>query len=153
MSSRASAFDKALRDVAVPALAAHGFKFDGSRTFRRLLGDGRSSQIVNFQLGQRSLEGTFTVNLGIFIEGDRLGVRPDHAKEYDCQFERRTRIGALIPPRFPRLASLPLVGMLFGIPDKWWPFSDDLSRTCASVSTAVDMIAGHGLGWLSASRP
>lgn len=153
MSSRASAFDKTLREIAVPALEVHGFKFDGARTFRRISSDGRTSQIINFQLGQRSMAGKFTVNLGLFTEGDRPGVSPAHAKEHDCRFECRTRIGALISPRHPRLASLPFIGMLFGIPDKWWTFAEDPSRNAASVFTAVDKIRAHGFGWLIATGP
>lgn len=153
MSARASVFDKALREIAVPALSAHGFRFDGSRTFRRLSEDGRSCQIIHFQLGQRSMGGRFTVNLGVFREGDRTGVSPGRAHEHDCPLERRTRLGALLPLRFPALARLPLVGFLFGRPDKWWSFSEEPTRTGKAVSAAVDMIAANGLGWLNADKP
>lgn len=152
MSARASAFDKALQEIAVPALTAHGFRFDGSRTFRHLSEDRRTSQIINFQLGQRSMAGKFTVNLGVFVQGDRRGVSPSQANESDCPFERRTRIGALIL-RFPKLASLPFIGFLFGSPDKWWTFSDDPTRTAAAVSAAVDKVTAYGLSWFNASGP
>jgi hypothetical protein len=151
MSARASTFDRALREVAAPVLLAHGFEFDGSRTFRRL--SGETCQIINFQLGQRSMAGKFTVNLGFFSDGDRPGVSAARANDYDCLTEHRARIGALIPVRFPRMAKLPYVGFLFGIPDKWWPFSSDSSLTYISVSTAVDKIVAHGLGWLKVSGP
>lgn len=153
MSARGSAFDKALREIAVPALSAHGFKFDGSRTFRRFSEDGHTCQIINFQLGQRSMAGKFTVNLGVFADGDSLDVRVDRANEYDCRFECRTRIGMLIPLRFPKLAKLPFIGFLFGIQDKWWSFTEAPSRTGAAVTVAVDAISAYGLGWLNARGP
>ena len=153
MSVRASAFDKALRGIAVPALSTHGFKFDGSRTFRRLSQGGRICQIINFQLGQRSMEGKFTVNLGIFAEEDCPAVSANGAHEYDCRSQRRTRIGALIPLRFPKLANLPFVGFLYGAPDKWWSFSEDESHTYEAVSTVVDTISAYGLGWLNTIGP
>jgi hypothetical protein len=153
MSARASAFDKALREIAVPALSVHGFKFDGSRTFRRVSQDGRICQIINFQLGQRSMAGKFTVNLGIFEQEDCPAVSANGANEYDCRTERRTRIGALIPLRFPKLANLPFVGFLYGVPDKWWSFSQDSSHTGAAVSAVVDVISAYGLSWLNASGP
>lgn len=151
MSARASTFDKALREIAVPALQEHGFGFDGSRTFRRLTGS--TCQIINFQLGQRSLAGKFTVNLGVFSDGDRPEISAARANDFDCLAERRTRIGALMPGRFPRLAKLPYVGFLFGVADKWWPFSADASRTRIAVSGALDRILAHGLGWLNAGGP
>ena len=153
MSSRASSFNKALREIAVPTLSAHGFKFDGSRTFRQLSSDRRTCKIINFQLGQRSMEGKFTVNLGVFTEGDFPGISASRANEYDCQFERRTRIGALIPPRLPKLVALPYIGFLFGIPVKWWSFSEDSSHTGKTVSLAVDKITSYGLSWLNTSGP
>ncbi|PTS82663.1 hypothetical protein DBR00_16185 [Pseudomonas sp. HMWF032] len=149
MSARASAFDNALREIAVPALASHGFKFDGSRTFRRFSEGRRTCLIINFQLGQRSMAGKFTINLGVFVEGDNPGISTSRANAYDCRFERRTRIGALIPLQFPKLASLPWIGFLFGGPDKWWVFSDDSSDTDAVLSDAVDKITAHGLSWLN----
>lgn len=150
MSARTSAFDRALRGTALPALAAHGFRFDGGRTFRRLSEDGRICRIVNFQLGQRSMEGKFTVNLGVFVEGDGSGIETSRAHEYDCRRDRRARIGALIPQRFPRLVGLPFVGFLFGSLDRWWSFSEDDARTRAAMSAAVEATVSHGLDWLAA---
>ncbi|TXH65425.1 MAG: DUF4304 domain-containing protein [Lysobacteraceae bacterium] len=153
MSTRVSVFDQALREIAVPALAARGFRFDGSRTFRRLAEHSRVSQIINFQLGQRSMAGKFTVNLGIYVDGDSSGINPSRAQEHDCLFERRRRIGALIPLRFPGLAALPFVGFLFGTRDRWWSFSENPSRTASSLSAAVEQITAHGLDWLNTTIP
>lgn len=150
MSARTAAFDRTLRAIAVPALAPHGFRFDGRRTFRRVSDDGRVCRIVNFQLGQRSMEGKFTANLAVFVDGDAADIAPDRAHESDCRWDRRTRIGALMPQRFPRLIGLPFVGFLFGTRDTWWPFSDDEARAAAAVASAVEAIAAHGLDWLAA---
>ena len=150
MSSRTSAFDDALRKVAVPALSGYGFTFNAGRTFRRVSTDGLSCQIIDFQLGQRSMEGKFTINLGVFVEGDQPGLSVSRASLDDCHFGRRRRIGTLIPLRFPTLASLPWIGFLFGTPDKWWRFSADPSQTNAALSAAVDDLIIRGLGWLDA---
>lgn len=96
------------------------------------------------------MAGKFTVNLGVFVEGDSAGVGADRAKEHDCRCDRRTRIGAVVPVRFPSLARLPLVGLLFGAQDRWWHFSDDPTPTHEAVSAAVGKIAAHGFAWLDA---
>lgn len=79
MSTRAAAFDKALREIAVPARSAQGFNFNGSRTFRRVSADCRICWIIDFQVGQRSTAGKFTVNLGVFVEGDGADVSVSQA--------------------------------------------------------------------------
>jgi hypothetical protein len=150
MSGRTSAFDHALREIAVPALSNHGFMFNGGRTFRRVSVDGRTCQIIDFQLGQRSMEGKFTINLGVFVEGDQPGLSTQRANVDDCRFEQRRRIGTLIPLRFPTLASLPWIGFLFGTPDKWWRLSAEPSHINAALSAAVDELINRGLSWLNA---
>ena len=150
--TRASAFDKALREIAVPALAQHGFAFDGKRTFRRVSDAPRVSDIINFQLGQRSMSAKFTVNLGIFAEGDAPGVSVGQAKEYDYLTQRRTRIGSLML-KSPTLSKLPWVGFLFGVPDKWWWFSETYAQTRASVTAAVETLVTTGVGWFATNRP
>lgn len=153
MSTRASTFDKALRETAVTALSAHGFRFDGGRTFRQLSEDHRTCRIIDFQLGQRSMAGKFIVNLGVFAEGDSLGVSAAQANEYDCRFERRMRIGTLIPNKLHRLASLPFIGFLFGSADRWWAFSNEPDLTTAAVAAAVDKVTAHGFAWFSTTGP
>jgi len=146
--SRRAAFDAALRAIASPALAVHGFRFDGSRTFRRVHADGRTAAIVNFQLGQRSMEGLFTINLGVYVEGDCNGITAATAKEFHCTAERRTRLGPLMPGWMPALADLPWVGIVFGSRDRWWRLTDDPARMHASMTIVVACIADHGLPWL-----
>ena len=153
MSTRSDAFDDALRLVVVPVLAKHGFKFDGNRTFRRLSADQRVSELVNFQLGQRSLSGKFTVNLGVYVDGDSSGINVGQAKEHHCPHDRRTRIGHLIPAKLPVLAKLPYIGLLFGHRDKWWSFSGDIAQLRAILSTVVAKIVLYGLPWHKANGP
>ena len=153
MSTRSDVFDDALRLIVVPVLAGHGFTFDGNRTFRRLSADQRVSELVNFQLGQRSLAGKFTVNLGVYVDGDSSGVNVAQAKEHHCPHGRRMRIGHLIPAKLPVLAKLPYIGFLFGPRDKWWPCSGDSAQLGAALSAVVDKIVLYGLPWQKASGP
>jgi hypothetical protein len=153
VSTRSDAFDDALRLVVAPVLARHGFKFDGNRTFRRLSADQCVSELVNFQLGQRSLSGKFTVNLGVYVDGDSSGINVGQAKEYHCLHDRRMRIGHLIPAKLPALAKLPYIGILFSHRDKWWSFSGDTAQLRATLSAVVDTIILCGLPWHKASGP
>jgi hypothetical protein len=99
------------------------------------------------------MAGKFTVNLGVFAEGDSLGISTARANEYDCRFERRTRIGTLIPNKLHRLASFPFIGFLFGSPDRWWTFSNEPALTNAAVAAAVDKVKTHGFAWFNTSGP
>jgi hypothetical protein len=152
VTERALTFNRALREIAVPKLSEHGFKFDSSRTFRRLSSDQRFCEIINFQLGQRSKEGEFTVNLGVFREGDSQGILVSHAQEHECSHGYRIRIGAIIPIRFPKLYELPIFGFLFGSKDKWWQFSSSPLVTNTAVSSAVNVLLAHGMGWFAEKR-
>ena len=155
MTARASAFDQALRRLAVEALQAEDFRFDRKRTFRRAVGP--AVQIVNFQLGQRSMEGRFAVNLGVYLPGDALGtapdLAPDQAMEYHCAPQRRERLGRLLPRRLPALQDLPYVGLLFGPKDVWWPFSEDARATEASVARSLAALREYGLPWFARKTP
>lgn len=153
MARHSRTLDTALRQAVAPALAAHGFRFDGSRTFRRLSDEGRVAEIVNFQLGQRSLAGRFTVNLGVFVLGDAAGVGAGQANEYHCAPARRARLGLIEPPRFPRLAGLPYLGALFAPKDRWWPIAAEPARAPAAVAEALERILGHGLAWFRSVHP
>jgi hypothetical protein len=130
-----SVFDKALRRVAKPALEAHGFKFDGRRTFRRDA-DGKSIGI-EFQLGTRFMAGRFTVNL---LNGERFA-----------------RMGTVRETRWSRF-----VNRMFGtynpwwkgilLPkDKWWKLRATEARMDATLRQVVVMIEEHGLPWLTRS--
>ena len=153
MSAQSVTFDKALREASVPALARFDFAFDGSRTFRLVAPDRKSVQIINFQLGQRSLSGKFTVNLGVFLDADEPGTDPSKATESACPFERRSRLGLVRPVLFPRLAERPYLWLFFGAKDKWWTFSSELPLTLRQVAAATDSITSYGLPWLRSRLP
>jgi hypothetical protein len=152
MSAQSLVFDDALRRIAVPALAARGFAYDASRTFRRVSADGKHVDLINFQLGQRSFAGKFTVNLGVFRADDNPGIDVRKAKEYHCPISRRIRIGLVVPSRMPGLASVPVVGFLFGGQDRWWRFSTDAARTGLEMQRVVGLVIEHGLAWHASMR-
>ncbi len=149
MSEIARVFDQQLRLVVLPTLDASGFKFDRSRTFRRAMPDG-SIQIVNFQMGQRSLEGQFTVNLGVYRPGNPVydaGLSHGRVMEFNC--EKRTRFGALgVSPARARLRKIPYLGSLFGGMDRWWPASRAEQITRHSLEQVMDLVIQNGLPWL-----
>jgi hypothetical protein len=97
MSEASTTFDQELRAVVLARLRDHGFAFDGSRTFRRALGGGAIAHVVNFQLGQRSLQGRFAVNLGVYVEGDAGSRRSGASLCCPCSSAPRTCGGASRP--------------------------------------------------------
>lgn len=60
MTARSDMFNECLMEVVSPKLGEIGFKFDKSKTYRRLTNSHTIVEIINFQLGQRSMEGKFT---------------------------------------------------------------------------------------------
>jgi hypothetical protein len=148
MPDRAKIFDKVLKEIAVPDLKKNGFHYDGNRTFRKLTKNGSVAQIINFQLGQRSMAGKFTVNLGVYHEGDFAGILLNNACEYHCKQDKRIRIGHIIPAKLKRLQGIPFIGWLFGIPDRWWRFSDDQQFTRNNISQVMNVLNRYGVPWL-----
>lgn len=127
------AFEKSLRSVARPALERHGYAFDGGRRFVRQAESGEDL-VVEFQLGVRSAEGRFTVNL---IAGDRWA-----------------RLGMVRPTRLARA-----VGRLLGdrdpwwkgilLPkDKWWPIRAEQTAMDAVMAETLAAIEAYGLSWV-----
>lgn len=153
MSEASKSFDRALRSFVVEPMRNNGFTFDGKRTFRRPGVDETVMHIVNFQLGQRSIEGRFTVNLGVFVDGDEPGIAPQEAMEYHCVWQRRERLGRLLPRRLHVLERIPVLGMFFGPKDIWWRFSSELTYTTAQLSTALAALETYGFPWLARMTP
>jgi Domain of unknown function (DUF4304) len=151
VSVRSEIFDKALHEITTPALTAEGFVFDGSRTFRRVHTDKQFSEIINFQLGQRSHEGTFTVNLGVFISAHFPNIDLHSAHEVQCAI--RQRLGHVVPTKFQALSVIPFFGQFFGPADTWWPFSSVEQTTNKSVSIVTAHIVNNGIPWLTSCRP
>lgn len=85
MPAFARSFSKHLRTLVVPAFTEAGFAFDGSRSFRRFPKGTTCAQIVSFQLGERFMEGKFTVNLAVYNPDDAAAqLEPQKAFEYHC---------------------------------------------------------------------
>ena len=149
MSSRVRTFDRSLREVVRPVLHAQGFVFDQRRTFRRIHAQRRFAEMIHFQIGQRSLAGRFTVNLGMLAPEDMDGIDPEKARPHDCPFENRVRIGFLLPASIPALSRLPLLGVLLAAKDRWWRFSEDETYTSRQLTKVMDLVLTYGLPWFA----
>lgn len=149
MPSHARSFSEHLRSVVGPALAEAGFAFDGRRTFRRLPKGTPCVQIINFQLGERFMEGKFTVNLAVYDPAEASAqVAPSEAFEYHCAARLRQRVGFLIPSPLRVFAPLPAIGVLFRPRDKWWR-----AGLPGDVEKATEAVVSYGLPWLEANTP
>jgi hypothetical protein len=126
-------FDKSLRAVARPALEKHGYAFDGRRRFVRQTGSGKDL-VIEFQLGVRSAQGRFTVNL---IAGDQ-----------------RARLAMLRPSPAARVVERllgdrdPWWKGIFLPKDRWWPVSSRQPQMDAAVGETIAAIEAYGLSWL-----
>jgi hypothetical protein len=126
-----------------------GFVFDGSRTFRRLIAGTPYAQIINFQLGERFMEGKFTVNLAVYSPDDAAAqVAPERVREYHCSVRRRQRLGVLVPSRLGALARLPVLGFFVLPRDKWWQAGNP-----KTIQKAREAIFSYGLAWLESNTP
>ena len=148
MTARSDTFDACLSEIVSPRLIDIGFEFDKSRTYRRFVNDKTAVEIVNFQLGQRSLEGKFTVNLGVLLQdqAEAKGVELKKSYPYHCQSQER--IGCVLPPKSKLLKDVPYLGMIFGSHDKWWKFSADKEFTKHHVNDVCEKIINYGIPWL-----
>ena len=147
MGSVDPAFTEDLRRILAPALKDAGFTFDGRRVFRRRIAD--CVQIVEVQVGDRFMQGKFTLNLAVYDpKTDAADVEPAMVREYHCDGKRRQRVGMLLPPRFPALQQVPVIGNLFGPKDMWWSAnrSEDMRR-------AKDALFNYGVIWLVQHTP
>lgn len=138
------AFRSRIRAVVAPALEDTGFDFDGSRTFRRFVPGTQYVQIVNFQLGQRSMEGRFTVNLGVY-HPEHCAARDEPRKVTDahCLPDHRERLGVLARPRRESLERIPVIGLFFIRRDRWWRATHP-----DALENARQALLSTGLGWL-----
>jgi len=148
MTARSKALDECLAELVSPKLNDIGFDFDKSRTYRRIVNDKSVVEIINFQLGQRRLEGKFTVNLGVLSQdqAQAKGVELKKAYPYSCQYQER--IGCVLPPKSELLKDIPYLEMIFGSHDRWWRFSADKEFTLRQVSDVCEKIISYGVPWL-----
>ena len=151
------ALGAALRSSLEPMLASHGFSFEpGTRTFRRAAGD--CTQILNVQVGVRSMEGRFTVNLGVFhpqynaivIHG---GALPDKPLEYQCVVRERlsvlrdTILTRYFRPRIEKKDTF-LKFWLTTPTDEWWRFSSSEAQITSELAAVQRLLLERGLPWL-----
>jgi hypothetical protein len=131
-NAAAAILEGVVKRALVPDLKQRGFRRSGS-TFRRSLTD--CIQVVNVQAGRRSLEGKFTLNVGVFFPAAHAEVRdllrwdpgPGGPSEPECTVRRR-------------------VGELLGVEDHWWSLSPGQpDRVVDEVRSAVRDIV---LPWL-----
>lgn len=160
MADRVKVLDKVIRDVAAPVLEKEGFRFDGKRTFRKVGASGKTSQIVDFQVGKKFMLGEFAVNLAVYSPDTAIGPnRPDlaNANEWDCLPGFRQRLGALIQSRWTTLWTRFLgqsestwwKQILYGSRDRWWKFSEDEAQTVIAMRSVLTTLQELGLPWLS----
>jgi hypothetical protein len=146
-------FDKQLKAIVRPELAARGFLFDGKRVFRRAREfDGWTAiQIVEFQLGRKSLVGRFTANVGVFAERFRpldwhaVGGAPGTC---DCLPAMWKRLGYFFDQPRSWVASMlghskPERG------DYWWEQHSEEQKMAQSLQSALACLSGEALPWLN----
>lgn len=135
-----------------------GFSFDGRRTFRRLDKEGALADLLDFQAGVRSLEGKFTVNVGIYAPQFYLG--PDaappfeRAKPYHCLHKYYRRLGELRDTPLSRALSVlcgprSLIAVAFTGNDKWWRISADEITMQKELEDVLKDFSRYGEKWFS----
>jgi hypothetical protein len=157
-SDRIKALNAAIRESLQPPLLERSFHYEAStRTFRKAVGE--CTQIVNVQVGLRSLEGRFTVNLAIFHPeyrpGSDRGALPRAPEECDCW--ERTRLGMLRDTLVSKLLGRKfgddanfLLWRLTTPTDKWWPFTPSEAENRRRLESVKALLFERGLNWLEA---
>ncbi len=149
MNSRTKIFNGILRSDVKPFLTNKGFEFDNSRTFRRASGKNNQIEIINFQLGVRSMEGKFTVNLGVYEPTDDQKFDLQKVMPHDCADFAQARLGEIIPAKLNNFNNMPILGFFFGQSDRWWRFTEDEFKTKKNMQAVVDILNKYGLNWLT----
>jgi len=129
-----------------PVLASLGFERGPGRVFRRAGSFEGVVEIVELQLGSRFMEGRYTANRAVFDPMDGVDrVDRGTVREYHCHPKRRQRLGYLVERQWQRvLARVPLIGVLVGPRDVWWPAHD--ARSYARVVAALETV---GMTWFA----
>lgn len=154
-TERIKALNASIREVLEPPMAERGFRYAAkSRTFRKAAGE--CTQIVGIQVGLRSLEGQFTVNLAVFHPEYRPGadgsVAPVAPEEGDCWARarlgtlRRTLGSRLLGSRFDEGSNF-LLWRLTTAADRWWRFTADKAENDLQLRAAMDLLFSCGMDW------
>lgn len=144
MAPLTQAFRIQIREVVAPALKEAGFVFDGSRTFRRFVQDTKYVQIVNFQLGVRSMKERFTVNLAVYHPDHCASLfEPKKVTDAHCLPGHRERLGVLTQRRHKSLERIPVIGLFFIRRDRRWRATNP-----GALENAREVLLSKGFSWL-----
>ncbi len=127
-------FNKSLLKVAKPQLEALGYKFDGKRRFTKIDAQG-NEMIIEYQVGTRSMQERFTVNLIIGEKSERL---------------KKIR-----PTLMSRLANRlfgdydPWWKEIFLPKDDWWKISPFQKEMDSIVHKTVIDLKSYGISWFN----
>lgn len=155
-TDRIKTLDAGIAADVAPFLKTEGFTYDRKRrTFmKEAFG---CTQIIHFQVGVRSLEGSFSVNLGIYrpiYRANSSAIAPKVPEECHCLIRERLSVlrDALLTTFFrSRLAQTdtPLAWWLTTPTDQWWRFSGCPKETQRSLRVVQDLLRTKGLAWLN----
>lgn len=156
--------ESGINKIIRPEMEGRGFSHEGAcscehaaSTFRRQCGE--CIQIVQFQAGDRTLAGTFTVNLAVYhpqyCEPALLDLRPEQPYESHCLMDFRLRLSVLrFTPLIRFYRNRPPGGRSFlgwwltGLTDKWWRLTPDDAQLSRDLSSVRGLLLSRGLAWL-----
>jgi hypothetical protein len=151
-SPKLKIFYRQLMKSVSPRLTLAEFKFDEKRTFRRVLNCDRIPvcQIIEFQVGIKSLTGKFTVNLAVYSNSFRPSDWQDPGElpgSWNCLPGKSIRLGRF----YNRKRSLieRILRVPFSSHDHWWAQADKETTMDATFKDVTDLILGDGLAWLN----
>ena len=157
-SDAVKALERGIRQLIKPEMVSRGFSYESStRTFRRP--SGECIQIVDFQIGVRTLAGKFTVNLAVFHPeySDPISreLLPDGPRESHCLMEFRRRLSVLRDTPLTkffrnrvRSTDSFLKWWLVTPTDKWWSFTSDDVQVATALGLVRELLLARGLDWL-----
>ena len=126
-------FDNSLKNVVQPALEKHGYYFDGKRQFIKEDKNGEKL-VIEYQVGVRAAQGTFTINLILGESSERLSmIKP-------------TFLTKIINTIFWKYD--PWWKGIFLPKDKWWKISPFQNEMDSIIFKTVQELEAYGLSWL-----
>ena len=130
-------FNKSLRRVAKSELESLGFKFDGKRRFTKI-GPNGNELIVEYQVGTRFTQGTFTVNLICGERSERLAmIKPTYLSKW---------VNKLFGDYDPWWKGI------FLPKDDWWKISPFQNEMDSIVGETVAELTSYGLAWFGSTE-
>lgn len=156
-SERIKILDAGIKEIVGPFLKERQFDYTPkTRTFRKTNPENECTWIIDFQVGQRFMEGRFTVNLAFFYPDLHSEIKQEsplaEPREYHCHPWNRERLGALRDTpitsffkRFIKGSNHWFTQWLITSPDRWWKFSNNEPETRRSLKKVVKELKEHGL--------